>query len=555
MASNAFTGLSRPAHYRRGAIMGLTVAEAFMLVAFILLMLLLFWRYATDREREELREKADAVADPLVETVARAAPGLTPENLRRLGALLVRGPAEANTAIEVAAGLPADELSALREGATPVPADTLAGLERDAGRMRAPGMRKLADAAAALSAEHRGRLSELLSSGDPGTLVENASRLRSQLSERTVDEITDALELRDTLDPYGEAGNDELVGELARVIAGQGRVADLLEEEARATVDLETALDEKLGAQIARAGGRIEPGGRIVFPETFLFDVGDFRIRSDFARILDAFCPEWLTTLQSSASRREIDTIRIEGHSSTEWIAAPTRQTAWVRNLELSQRRAESVLVYCLNLVDGTPLGEWSRPLLAATGFSSSRPIVVNGAENPPASRRVVFGMELSRQQLVAALSANAAGEPARIGPLRGVARAKDADTIGIAGHAVRLDGIDALEKKQTCVRLDGSQWPCGQEALSALEAYLEGQEAVCDDLKPGLLRFRARCRVGDRDLGQWIVRQGWALAWVKYSDAYIADETYARNARQGAWSGKPPTPPWEWRRERRARR
>ena len=555
MTSNAFTGLSRPAHYRRGAIMGLTVAEAFMLVAFVLLMLLLFWRYATDREREELQERVRPLDEPLVEAIAIAAPNLTLENRRRLGTLLVRGPAEANAAIEVAAGLTASELVTLGDGATPVPADELAGLERDADLVRGAGMRDLADAAAALSAEQRERLSELLSGGDAGTLVETASQLHTRFSGRTTDDIADALEIRDALDPYGEASNAELVEDIDRIIAGQGRIAGLLQEEAEATGALETALRTRLGARIEQAGGRIEPGGNIVFPETFLFDTGEFRIRSDFAGTLNAFCPEWLTTLRISASSREIDTIRIEGHSSTEWFAAPTRQTAWVRNLELSQRRAESVLVYCLNLVDGTPLGEWSRPRLAATGFSSSRPIVVDGGEDPRASRRVVFGIELSRRQLVAALGADPAGEPARIGPLTGAARAKDADTIEVAGHAVRLEGIDALEKTQTCLRPNGSPWPCGHEALSALAAYLEGQTAVCEDLKPDLRRFRARCRVAGNDLGRWIVRQGWALAWVKHSDAYIADETHARNARQGAWSGEPPTPPWEWRRQQRPAR
>jgi hypothetical protein len=38
--------------YRRGAVMGLTIAEAFMLLAFVLLMLTLLWRFE-DRKQIE----------------------------------------------------------------------------------------------------------------------------------------------------------------------------------------------------------------------------------------------------------------------------------------------------------------------------------------------------------------------------------------------------------------------------------------------------------------------------------------------------------------------
>jgi hypothetical protein len=43
------------------------------------------------------------------------------------------------------------------------------------------------------------------------------------------------------------------------------------------------------------------------------------------------------------------------------------------------------------------------------------------------------------------------------------------------------------------------------------------------------------------------MVRQGWALAFVKYSSVYVHDEEIARNAQRGVWSGAF-IAPWDWR-------
>ena len=41
--------------------------------------------------------------------------------------------------------------------------------------------------------------------------------------------------------------------------------------------------------------------------------------------------------------------------------------------------------------------------------------------------------------------------------------------------------------------------------------------------------------------------REGWALAFVRYSKTYVADEAAAREARRGIWSGAF-IAPWDWR-------
>ena len=180
-----------------------------------------------------------------------------------------------------------------------------------------------------------------------------------------------------------------------------GRLEKLLTEEDRARKDLVDGLKRELGNEIKAAGGRIDEfDGTITFPENALFSVGRDDILPRFFDTLNVMCPIWLEKLRKSSNRREIEEILIEGHSSSEWNNAPTKRDAWVLNLELSQRRAQAVLVHCLKLVEGTPSGDWSLAKLAAIGYSSSRPVLENGQESLRKSRRAVFGMRLSREQL-----------------------------------------------------------------------------------------------------------------------------------------------------------
>jgi hypothetical protein len=56
-----------------------------------------------------------------------------------------------------------------------------------------------------------------------------------------------------------------------------------------------------------------------------------------------------------------------------------------------------------------------------------------------------------------------------------------------------------------------------------------------------------AICYFGDEDLNGWMVRQGWALAYVQYSSAYRQVEEDARTHLRGLWQGSF-IAPWDWR-------
>ena len=122
---------------------------------------------------------------------------------------------------------------------------------------------------------------------------------------------------------------------------------------------------------------------------------------------------------------------------------------------------------------------------------------------------------------------------------ISGIPRITDGDTIKILNKRIRLHGIDTPEKKQICIR-NSKEYKCGQEATTALAKKIDRKTVVCkvQNKLDRYKRYVGVCFLGDLNLNKWMVRNGYAVAYRRYSKDYIQEENYAKKNKIGLWSG-----------------
>ena len=114
-----------------------------------------------------------------------------------------------------------------------------------------------------------------------------------------------------------------------------------------------------------------------------------------------------------------------------------------------------------------------------------------------------------------------------------------DGDTIRIGKNKIRLYGIDAPEINQTCT-INKIIWGCGFESSQALESMISKKEVQCEIVDiDRYKRFVAKCFVKNINLNQYMVQNGWAVAYRYYSDDFIKNEEIAKKNKSGIWQGK----------------
>lgn len=140
---------------------------------------------------------------------------------------------------------------------------------------------------------------------------------------------------------------------------------------------------------------------------------------------------------------------------------------------------------------------------------------------------------------------------PALADSITGVPRIVDGDSLVIDGVKIRLHGIDAPERNQTC-GVDPDRWDCGRESTKALTEMIDRTPVTCHERDVDRYgRIVAVCTVGEVLLNSRMVSEGWAVAYRRYSMDYVAEEQQARTAKRGMWAGEFFTPE-QWRRGKR---
>ena len=141
---------------------------------------------------------------------------------------------------------------------------------------------------------------------------------------------------------------------------------------------------------------------------------------------------------------------------------------------------------------------------------------------------------------------------------ITGKARVTDGDTIKINNQKIRLFGIDAPETKQFCKEIYLSflifnfkrDYKCGEKSTIALKKKIKDKKIRCliQGKKDRYSRNIGICYLKKQDINSWLVKNGYAIAYRRYSKKYIIDEQYAEDNKLGIWQGTFMEPE-KWRR------
>ena len=131
-----------------------------------------------------------------------------------------------------------------------------------------------------------------------------------------------------------------------------------------------------------------------------------------------------------------------------------------------------------------------------------------------------------------------------------GMPKIIDGDTVHVKSKKIRLEGIDAPEIKQQCQKTYlqisaivsfnfKKNYSCGIISKKKLIDKINKSKINC--IASGWDRYKrylATCYKDKINLNKWMVRNGLAVAYKRYSKDYLRDEAYAKENKLGIWKG-----------------
>lgn len=121
---------------------------------------------------------------------------------------------------------------------------------------------------------------------------------------------------------------------------------------------------------------------------------------------------------------------------------------------------------------------------------------------------------------------------------IEGTGRAFKGDVVIVNGAKIRLFGIAAPDGDEQCGNGNSaSRQSCGDAAKKILAKLVNGNQVVCRPRnKVGHGYWQGTCLLDGADVGEMVVRAGWARAAVEMTDQYVSLERQARATGVGIW-------------------
>jgi endonuclease YncB( thermonuclease family) len=132
-----------------------------------------------------------------------------------------------------------------------------------------------------------------------------------------------------------------------------------------------------------------------------------------------------------------------------------------------------------------------------------------------------------------------------------GRVRLIDGDTFEIEGIMIRLADVDAPEMSQKCEGGPEELRNCGEFVADTLAVRIRGQAVECEVQAIDEYERRvASCSHAGEDLSTWLVTEGLALAFRRFSEKLVPEEEAAKAAGRGLWQTTFEAP-WDYRAHR----
>jgi len=134
-----------------------------------------------------------------------------------------------------------------------------------------------------------------------------------------------------------------------------------------------------------------------------------------------------------------------------------------------------------------------------------------------------------------------------------GKAQVLAADTLRIGKRRVRLASIEVPDANQRCLRAGaragGRTWACGQDAKEAMQRLVGARTVSCEVGSADEAELaHGRCKADGTDLGEALVRAGFAFASGSFMPTFSSAQSEAQAKKSGIWSSAEPERPAQWR-------
>jgi len=188
------------------------------------------------------------------------------------------------------------------------------------------------------------------------------------------------------------------IGFMLEVDADKEKMRDVAAKYRDTQADINEALYTEFEDELKSWNATITKDNRVVFrsPDV-LFAVSSSKIEDKFKTILQDFFPRFLKILRSQKFADNVQDIKIDGYTSSEWVGATSPEEIYLKNMQLSQKRAYAVLLFCYTLNDESVKTnrKWLEEKLRANGMAFSK------TEEELHTRRVEFEINMKSEDKI----------------------------------------------------------------------------------------------------------------------------------------------------------